>query len=31
MGELIEFGSTEEFFNHPKESLTKDYISGQFS
>jgi phosphate transport system ATP-binding protein len=31
MGELIEFAPTFEFFNNPKEKLTKDYISGQFS
>jgi phosphate transport system ATP-binding protein len=31
MGKVIEAGSTEEFFNHPKEQLTKDYISGSFS
>lgn len=31
MGELIEFGSTDQIFNHPKHQLTKDYISGSFS
>jgi phosphate transport system ATP-binding protein len=31
MGEIIESGSTEEFFNHPEKQLTKDYISGSFS
>jgi phosphate transport system ATP-binding protein len=31
MGKVIEAGSTEEFFNHPKEQLTKDYITGSFS
>jgi phosphate transport system ATP-binding protein len=31
MGEIIESGSTEEFFNNPKEQLTKDYLSGSFS
>ncbi|MBP8849491.1 MAG: phosphate ABC transporter ATP-binding protein [Breznakibacter sp.] len=31
MGELIEFGPTEEIFNNPKEKLTQEYISGSFS
>lgn len=31
MGEIIESGPTEEFFNHPKKQLTKDYLSGSFS
>lgn len=31
MGKVIEAGSTEEFFNHPKEQLTRDYITGSFS
>ena len=31
LGELIEFGTTEEFFNNPKQKLTKDYLSGSFS
>jgi phosphate transport system ATP-binding protein len=31
MGEIIESGSTEEFFNHPQKQLTKDYITGSFS
>jgi phosphate transport system ATP-binding protein len=31
MGELIEFGPTQEIFNQPRKSLTRDYISGQFS
>jgi len=31
MGELVEFGKTEDVFNHPKQQLTKDYISGSFS
>jgi phosphate transport system ATP-binding protein len=31
MGELIEFGPTDQIFNHPKHQLTKDYISGSFS
>jgi phosphate transport system ATP-binding protein len=31
MGELVEFGPTEEVFNNPQRQLTKEYISGQFS
>jgi len=31
LGKIIECGSTEEFFNHPKKQLTRDYISGSFS
>lgn len=31
MGELIEFGTTEQVFNRPQHQLTKDYISGSFS
>jgi len=31
MGEIIECGSTEEFFNNPMEKLTRDYLSGSFS
>jgi phosphate transport system ATP-binding protein len=31
MGEIIESGSTEEFFNNPGKQLTKDYLSGSFS
>jgi phosphate transport system ATP-binding protein len=31
MGEIIEEGPTEEFINHPKKQLTKDYLSGSFS
>jgi phosphate transport system ATP-binding protein len=31
MGKIIEAGPTEEFFNNPKEQLTKDYLSGSFS
>jgi phosphate transport system ATP-binding protein len=31
LGEIIETGTTEEFFNHPKQQLTKDYLSGSFS
>jgi phosphate transport system ATP-binding protein len=31
MGKLIEFGTTDQVFNHPKHQLTRDYISGSFS
>ncbi|MDP4186374.1 MAG: phosphate ABC transporter ATP-binding protein PstB [Bacteroidota bacterium] len=31
MGELIEFGPTDEIFNNPRQQLTKDYINGSFS
>jgi phosphate transport system ATP-binding protein len=31
MGKLIEFGTTDQIFNHPQKQLTKDYISGYFS
>jgi len=31
MGELIEFGTADQLFNHPKNQLTKEYISGGFS
>jgi phosphate transport system ATP-binding protein len=31
MGKIIETGPTEDFFNNPKEQLTKDYLSGSFS
>jgi len=31
MGKLIEFGTTDQIFNHPQKQLTKDYISGSFS
>jgi len=30
MGELIEFGPTEQIFTNPKEKLTEDYITGRF-
>ncbi len=30
LGELIEFGESKEFFEHPKEQKTKDYLSGAF-
>ena len=31
LGEIIESGPTDEFFNNPKNQLTKDYLSGSFS
>lgn len=31
LGELIEFGPTDDIFNRPKQILTREYISGQFS
>jgi phosphate transport system ATP-binding protein len=31
MGEIVEAQPTIEFFNNPKEKLTKDYLSGSFS
>lgn len=31
LGEVIEARPTEEFFNDPREQLSKDYISGSFS
>lgn len=31
LGELIEFGPAEEFFNNPKHDLTKQYLEGSFS
>jgi phosphate transport system ATP-binding protein len=31
LGELIEDGPAEEFFTHPREALTRDYISGTIS
>jgi len=31
MGKLVEFGTTDQIFNHPQKQLTKDYISGYFS
>lgn len=30
LGELIEFGESKEFFEHPKQQKTKDYLSGAF-
>jgi phosphate transport system ATP-binding protein len=31
LGQLIEFGTADQVFNHPKEKLTKEYIDGGFS
>jgi phosphate transport system ATP-binding protein len=31
LGEIIEAGPTDEFFNNPRQQLTKDYIAGSFS
>jgi len=30
LGELIEFGETDQIFMNPKEKLTENYISGHF-
>ncbi len=30
MGELIEFGSTEQIFTNPREKRTEDYVTGKF-
>ena len=31
MGEIIETGTADEVFHHPKHELTKNYLSGVFS
>jgi phosphate transport system ATP-binding protein len=31
MGKLIEFGTADQIFNHPREKLTQQYIEGAFS
>ncbi len=31
LGELVEFNKTEEFFAHPKDKRSEDYITGRFS
>ncbi len=31
LGELVEYSKTEEFFSHPKDSRSDDYINGKFS
>ena len=30
LGQLIEFGETDQIFTNPKEKLTENYISGHF-
>ena len=30
MGELVEYGSTEQIFTNPRESRTEDYVTGKF-
>jgi len=30
LGEMIEFGKTEDIFNNPVDKRTKDYITGRF-
>ena len=30
LGELIEYGNTEEMFSNPREKKTEDYITGRF-
>jgi phosphate transport system ATP-binding protein len=30
LGEMIEFGKTDQIFSRPKEKLTENYISGRF-
>lgn len=30
LGELIEFGDTDQVFKHPKEKATENYITGRF-
>jgi len=30
LGELIEYGSSEQVFDHPREERTRDYVSGAF-
>jgi phosphate transport system ATP-binding protein len=29
-GQLIEFGETEQIFNHPRDERTDAYVSGKF-
>jgi phosphate transport system ATP-binding protein len=31
LGEIVEEGPTDQFFSHPKQQLTRDYLSGSFS
>lgn len=30
LGELVEYGNTEQLFSQPKEKKTEDYITGRF-
>ena len=30
LGNLVEFGSTEDLFSQPKDKRTEDYITGRF-
>ena len=30
LGELIEYGNTEQFFSQPQDQRTEDYITGRF-
>ena len=30
LGELVEFGNTEQIFSMPKDKRTEDYITGRF-
>jgi phosphate transport system ATP-binding protein len=30
MGELVEYGNTEELFSQPQDQRTEDYITGRF-
>ena len=30
LGELVEFGDTEEIFSTPRDKRTEDYITGRF-
>ena len=30
LGELVEFGETEQLFSQPKDKRTEDYITGRF-
>ena len=30
LGELVEFGKTDDIFSQPQDKLTEDYITGRF-
>lgn len=30
LGEIVEYGQTEELFSHPKNPKTEEYITGRF-